>query len=85
MPALVTGSQLTPRMRGQALAAFCHRYTKEHVPHWARSGSYPVQFASDQDWLAHTLFFITRDGRLATRPNHCFSTPTWPDNPELRR
>lgn len=81
------GDNLTPRQRSLALAGFVHRFTGDHKPHWASkpmpNGSpYPVQFASDTDWLRNTLFYCKRDGTLGVE---CRSSPTWPNNPELRK
>lgn len=87
------GTDLHPSVQRDALTRFVHRYTGDHKPQWAykpwknESGKtvyYPVQFANDQDWLAHTIFTVTRSGRLSNREKYCFSTPTWPNNPELR-
>jgi hypothetical protein len=85
---IVWGDKLAPTQRTIALASYVHRFTREHVPQWARQprpdGSpYPVQFASDADWLANTQFNVTRNGALMAAD--CYSRPTWPDNPELRR
>lgn len=82
----VLGTNLSPALQREALARYCHRYTREHVPGWAKQprpdGSpYPVQFASDRDWLANTRFPVTKGGTLANRPGSCESRPTWPDGP----
>lgn len=81
------GSELSPAVQREALSAFVHRYTRDHVPAWARTadpkafpnGVYPVKFASDADWLANTMFAVTRKGLLDKRVKHCESSPTWPD------
>lgn len=83
------GTELCSEDRAYVLAAYVHRFTREHKPRWASAGwknglPYPVQFASDADWLEHTLFYVRNDGRLDGRFNFCSSHPTWPDNPELR-
>lgn len=83
------GSQLHPDDQKHVLAAFTHRFTKQHRPSWAKEPwkdgqPYPVQFASDADWLANTLFLVKTNGRLDMRAQFCESHPTWPDNPELR-
>ncbi len=83
------GSELPPNVQQDCLARFVHRFTREHRPYWAKGYTlngkpYAVQFASDADWLAHTLFAVTKSGCLDNRGNHCQSSPTWPDNPELR-
>ena len=87
---MVPGSELRPEVQKHALARFVHRYTRDHKPVWARkkrknSSPYPVQFASDQEWLANTLFAVRKDGRLSELSHDATSSPTWPDNPELRR
>lgn len=83
------GSLLRPEVQREALASFVHRFTKDHKPAWAckprpDGTAYPVQFASDADWLSHTIFRTRKDGELDRRHDACESVPTWPDNPELR-
>ena len=83
------GIELDAPERRQVLAAYVHRYTGDHRPAWAQvpwkdGRPYPLQFSTDADWLAHTYFRTTRTGRLDTRAADCYSTPTWPNNPELR-
>lgn len=78
------GSELSELDRRYVLAAFVHRFTRDHRPQWARKprrdGSrYPVQFASDTDWLAHTRFQTTGYGAIDKRVSECRSSPTWPD------
>lgn len=87
---LVLGSRLTSEDRKFVLGAFVHRFTGEHQPQWARTlrpdgTAHPLQFSSDADWLANTKFVVRPDGRLNHRYTDCVSTPTWPNNPELRR
>lgn len=86
----VNGTALTPEDRRHVLSVYLYRYTAEHVPFWARKPMpngepYPVQFVSDEDWLEHTEFAVRNDGRLDRRVRTCASSPTWPNNPELRR
>lgn len=76
----VRGTELTKEDQVYVLAAYVHRYTKEHKPKWAQENT-PVQFASDQDWLEHTLFAVKKDGQLDGRVKDCESSPTWPDMP----
>lgn len=81
------GSELCTEDQSYVLRAYVHRYTKEHVPGWATKaggGLYPVQFASDAEWLKNTRFRVRKGGRLDERVRVCESAPTWPDNPELR-
>lgn len=92
MTKIVIGTKLGPAARREALARYVDRFTREHVPTWARQprpcgNPYPVQFDSDADWLANTYFRVTARGALADfndRRGDCQSYPTWPDNPELR-
>lgn len=83
------GSELSQLQQAYVKAAFVHRFTKEHKPAWAKEPwkggkPYPVQFASDADWLAHTRFAVSGAGSLNLKSQFCESSPTWPDNPELR-
>ncbi len=84
------GSELSAEDQRHVLASYVHRFTREHRPVWSMRGlwsdnkPYPVQFASDAEWLAHTRFATTISGRLDRRFKGCNSSPTWPDNPELR-
>lgn len=81
----VKGSELSEAQRHHALNRFVHRYTRDHRPKWVTDTKVtPVQFASDADWLANTLFFVRKDGKLSELHQRCESRPTWPDNPELR-
>lgn len=85
---ILKGDQLNPVARKAALCKFVHRYTGDHVPRWVRDSeniSTPLQFASDEEWLANSEFWVTKEGYLDERFNHCQSNPTWPNNPELRR
>lgn len=87
------GSELDYVAQREALVRFRQRYTKDHVPAWASRDvppefgtRYPVQYASDAEWLALTIFAVRSDGHLDERAAHCMSgMPTWPDNPELRK
>lgn len=78
----ILGSNLPAALQVQAKAMFVHRFTGDHKPDWTQGS--PLQFASDADWLAHTLFWVTKRNTLAKRAS-CESSPTWPYNPELRR
>lgn len=87
----VIGTDLHPHDRKYVLAAYVHRFTKQHTPSWTRTprpcgNPYPVQFASDEEWLGNTFFTVcVSTGRLDLKTKHCRSTPTWPENPELRK
>jgi hypothetical protein len=84
------GSQLAPKVKTEAMRRFVHRYTGEHRPTWVKNEKwkdgkdYPVQFADDEDWLAHTYFEVTKTGQLKDSAKWCESYPTWPYNPELK-
>lgn len=87
--AWISGDKLTLSAQRIALSSFVHRFTGNHIPAWSKQEwkdgkTYPLQFKDDQDWLNNTLFAITVRGTLDKRVDHCFSTPTWPNNPELR-
>ena len=87
-PEMLYGHQLSPALRREALAAYVHRYTAEHVPSWSRTPApngrhYAPQYESDGEWLDKTRFPITRSGqgiRLKSGSNiHCESNdPSWP-------
>lgn len=85
----VTGDKLDAQDQRHCLAAFVHRFTREHKPQWAHKprpcgNPYPVQYDSDHEWLVTTRFAVKANGKLDLRVNRCESNPTWPDNPELR-
>ena len=81
----IKGSRLHPKDKDSVLRSFVHRYTKDHVPAWAFASTwkdgkpYPLQFASDQEWLENTLFAVRTNGRLDRRVKSCASSPTWPN------
>lgn len=79
----ILGSELSPEMQKQAKVMFVYRSTGEHRCATRVGGEYPIQFADDADWLAHTLFYVTKKGTLAKRVA-CVSSPTWPHHPHLR-
>ena len=84
MVVMINGKDLPPALQREALRSYVHRFTGEHVPAWARhprpdGRAYPLQFASDAEWLANTRFPVTKAGRLAKRPSICESRPTWPN------
>lgn len=85
----VLGSALTPALKRAALACYANRFTGDHKPGWAQDPrpdgtAYPVQFKDDADWLANTWFSVTEAGVLRAGAA-CYSTPTWPHSPELRK
>ena len=93
---LIPGFELSPQLQQEALRAFTHRFTGEHVPMWSRDAApngsfYAPQYADDQEWLSKTLFPVTAAGRLVRGNNvHCESTKpsfpwgTWLDKPFVR-
>lgn len=83
------GTDLSAEDQREALSSYVHRYTGDHTPAWAKEprpdgGAYPLQFATDAEWLANTWFKVTAAGRLDHRGKQCQSCATWPNNPELR-
>lgn len=89
MKTYTLGSKLSPETQRDCLNQFVHRFTRDNRPAWARKEwkdgkPYPVQYASDSDWLAHTRFAVTKAGKLHRGVHHCEGSPTWPDNPEMR-
>lgn len=87
--AYVNGNKLCGADQAKVIASFVHRFTGNHIPAWARGKrpdgtAYPLQFANDTDWLANSSFLVRANGRLDNRARFCQSTPTWPNNPELR-
>ena len=65
---MLYGQQLSPALRREALAAYAHRYTAEHVPSWSRTPApngrhYAPQYRSDGEWLDKTRFPITRSSQ----------------------
>lgn len=84
------GTELTPAQQKEACARCVYRFAGTHRPAWAHHArpdgtAYPLQFADDADWLAHTRFAVTASGALDMRARFCQSSPTWPNNPELRK
>ena len=68
------------------LDRFLERYTGDHMPAWAKvpdngGSAWPLQFASDAEWLANTEFAISMAGRLDRRIKRCWEHPTWPGDP----
>ena len=88
-PKTLLGTQLSEKDQRHALAAYTHRFTRDHVPSWARKplkpgAFYNVQHASDHDWLAHTRFAVNKDGSLDRRVKSCDSSATWPEGKGFR-
>ena len=87
---MIIGSKMSLAAQKAALNQFVHRFTKEHIPNWSKKEwkdgkTYPVQFESDKEWLKNTKFFLNENGSLSGKYKYCESSPTWPDNPELRK
>lgn len=90
MQTMMTGDKLTAADQHRVLARYVHRFTGEHKPQWAtkpwKDGqAYPVQHATDAEWLQNTRFHVRANGELDDRFKSCESNPTWPLNPELRK
>jgi hypothetical protein len=84
----IKGTELSAAMKREALARFINRYTGDHTPAWVMRSKeyvYPVQFADDADWLAHTYFAVTAKGTFDGRIHHCESHPTWPNGNQLKK
>lgn len=86
----IMGDRLSPALQAEALRRYVHRYTGNHKPDWVRGGMpdgnpYPLQFADDADWLAHTQFAMNKRGdNFDNRHHACMSFPTWPNGkPEV--
>ena len=89
---MARGDLLPLAIQDHCLRAYVHRFTRQHVPQWSKKPRdngepYPVQFASDSEWLARTLFPVTvsAKGVIKERSGACWSNASWPDNPELRK
>lgn len=84
------GKELARDEQGLVLMAWDNRrYTLTKIPAWAQAGidrgyDYPPQFRDDLEWLEHTQFVVTMNGRLDKRSRDCKEEPTWPTRPELR-
>ena len=55
--AMIRGDLLPAKLQADALRAYLHRFTRDHAPLWSNKprdigGPYPLQFASDAEWLA---------------------------------
>jgi hypothetical protein len=88
MPTMIKGNELPAALQAKAKRMYSYRFTGENTPAWAKEEwkdgvSYPLQFADDADWLANSEFPVTKKGEFAVRGD-MRSTPTWPNNPELR-
>ncbi len=79
----VKGSELPANLQRECLARFIYRSTGDHIPCW-HTGRYRLQFRDDKDWLENTYFYVTNAGKLAIKPSHCESHPTWPDGRNVR-
>lgn len=90
LPNSITGDKLHPDDQKHVLAANQSRFTRTRMPDWAKNPSGndkkpALQFEDDADWLAHTEFRgIDENGRIKRGRWSAKSTPSYPDNPELR-
>lgn len=82
--AVATGNDLCDDDQRYVLAVYVHRHTGNHRAAWAYADT-PLHFADDNDWLANTRFAIDKRGRLLRFIGDCYSRPTFPNNPELRK
>lgn len=81
----IKGSQLNYQAKQEALRIFTNRYTRDHIPQWARKlkpdgTPYPLQFNSDNEWLDNSYFYVDTDGNLNKHIDLCESYPTYPNN-----
>jgi hypothetical protein len=86
----VKGSELTPEQQKEVKAKFVHRHTGNNTPQWAKETwkdgkPYPLHFKDDNDWLENSKFAVTKTGKLHNGTKYCNSSPTYPNNPELRK
>lgn len=80
------GSDLGKTCQDYVLKKFKNRYTKDHKPTWANEPllgrERKPQFASDEEWLAHTWFKVNSWGFIDPHHDGFYSRPTWPDGKE---
>jgi hypothetical protein len=86
----VKGTELSPDQQKEVKAKFVHRYTGNNKPEWTKQTwkdgkPYPLHFKDDADWLANTSFAVTKTGKLHGGTKYCNSSPSYPNNPELRK
>jgi hypothetical protein len=86
----VKGSELTPEQQKEVKAKYVHRHTGNNKPEWVKQTwkdgkPYPLHFKDDSEWLEHTTFGVTSKGKLHNGTKYCNSSPTFPNNPELRK
>ncbi len=69
-----------------ALDIVGNRYTIEHVPERAQAVGRVVfpEFSSDAEFLAGTIFRVSRNGALAYNQKQVICVPTWPTIPQWR-
>lgn len=86
---LMRGDLLPSNLQRECFARYVHRFTWEHVPAWSKKpipngNAYPVQFDSDAQRLARTLFPVivrepARDTPLRLAHGDCCPFPYWSD------
>jgi hypothetical protein len=71
----IRGSELCDKLQNEAKARFVHRLTKDNpVGLRLQPNVNPtVIFKSDNEWLAHTFFEITKRGQLSNKVHYCTS------------
>lgn len=76
----VNGLQLSATAQRQALDRFVYRMTQESIVRWPEAarqmkvGGYRMPIRTDAEWLAATLFWVRKDGRLSNRHRYCETT-----------
>ena len=72
----------------EACRQFCHRFTMQHVPAWAKQQRedgtyYAPPFVSDNEWYDKTKF---KGEHEMANSKHCYTTgETWPVGKALKR
>lgn len=86
----IKGSELSPELQKEVKARYIYRYTGNNKPQWAKETwkdgkPYPLHFKDDKDWLENTKFAVTKKGKLCNKTKYCQSSPSFPNDPELRK
>lgn len=94
----VSGTELSPALQAQVKRDYKHRYTGDNKPDWVKQTwkdgkPYPLHFKNDAQWLEKTTFAVKgkpdkltgKYTELSKSCTYCNSSPTYPNNPELRK
>lgn len=74
----VKGNELTPELQREAKSRYIFRLTKDNPQGLRIQPEAKAIFESDEEWLAHTFFFINQSGHFDARIRYCESG--WPRN-----